>query len=98
MNTRKWILLGCGLGGGLVLVCGGIIAAIVYFVFALTNPPVEATEQFLALRSLPLHGLPVNNQATLVGSVTTTDQRVIPVTVQLVFENGQWRVLSLNVP
>lgn len=49
---KKGWLIGCGVVGGVVLVCGGIIGAVVWLVwliFALTGPAVEAGDQFLTL-------------------------------------------------
>ncbi len=39
----------------------------------------------------------VNNEATLEGSVTTRAGAVIPVTMNLIKEKGEWRVLGLTV-
>lgn len=39
-----------------------------------------------------------NNRATLEGSVTTTDGGTIPLTIKLVSEGDEWKVLSLTTP
>lgn len=39
-----------------------------------------------------------NNRATLEGSVTTTDGGTIPLTIELVSENDEWKVLGLTAP
>lgn len=39
-----------------------------------------------------------NNRATLEGSVTTTDGGTIPLTIQLVSEGDEWKVLGLTTP
>lgn len=39
-----------------------------------------------------------NNRATLEGSVTTADGGTIPLTIGLVSEGGDWKVLSLTTP
>ncbi len=38
-----------------------------------------------------------NNFATISGTITATDGQVAPITMQLVNENGQWRVLNLDL-
>jgi hypothetical protein len=39
-----------------------------------------------------------NNKATLSGSITTKQRAVIPVTMELLKEAGEWRVMSLSGP
>jgi hypothetical protein len=39
-----------------------------------------------------------NNRATLEGSVTTVDGGTIPLTIELVSENDEWKVLGLTAP
>lgn len=39
-----------------------------------------------------------NNRATLEGSVTTTDGGTIPLTIELVSEDDEWKVLGLTTP
>jgi TIR domain/Domain of unknown function (DUF4864) len=39
-----------------------------------------------------------NNQATLSGSVTTKQRSTVPLTITLLKEGGEWRVLSLSGP
>ena len=49
MKTKTVVLVGCGLGGVLLLVCGGLVTILVVGVFAATQPVVDASESFLSL-------------------------------------------------
>jgi hypothetical protein len=49
MTKKTGILLGCGILGGLALLCGGGFWLLVYSIMALTQPPVTAAERFLTL-------------------------------------------------
>ena len=49
MSSKQGLLIGCGVVGVVVLLCGGIFGGIFYTVYKATQPAVKATDEFLAL-------------------------------------------------
>jgi ABC-type transporter MlaC component len=136
MKTKTVVLVGCGLGGVLFLLCGGLVTLFVVGVFAATQPVVDASESFLSLvgqgktadayagtaasyqakqneasfaAGVKQLGLTeyasaswnkrniANDTGTTAGTVTLKDGTKKDVAVDLVNENGTWKVSGVTV-